>query len=203
MKVTVLRFYKGFLGLQTIPASLPFLPPVLHVFIPDSSPIAEYLYPPLGESQQITLVATVLLLFLTTFVVFKYSQSSRKENPHLPIFLWIGAAIGVCALVVLYVLFVRRIAVPSANLEVPVSVGFQRTDFAVRWYPQWSDWAMLHDAGPYEEKIQMLWTRSSICVVRLLLWISYTLTLCSFLAALSLAVYQHVAEETPSEPKEG
>lgn len=201
MKVTVLQYYKGFLGLQALFAGVPFVPPLLHVFVPDSSTIAEYLYPPLGDSQQLTLVATVLLLLLTTFVVFKYCRSARKERPYLPLILLAGSALGVCALIGLYVYFVRRIPVPAMGLEVPVSIGYQRTDFALRWYPQWNDWAMLHDAGPREEKIQELWTQSSICVVRVLLWASYTLTLACSMCFVSLGVYGHVAEKVASQSK--
>jgi len=42
----------------------------------------------------------------------------------------------------------------------------------------------------------MLWTRHSIIVVRMLLWLFHTLTLACFLSVVSLAVYQHAAEET-------
>jgi len=91
--------------------------------------------------------------------------------------------------------------VPAANLEVPVSVGYQRTDFALQWYPRSDDWEMLHNRGPYEEQIQKLWTLRSIIVVRVFLWLSYTLALACFLAVASLAVYQHASEEPPGEPK--
>jgi hypothetical protein len=84
--------------------------------------------------------------------------------------------------------------VPSTNSDVPVSVGYQRTDFAVQTYPGMSDWEMLHDRGPWEEQVQKLWTRHSIIVVRTQLWISYTLSLVCYLAVVSLAAYQHASE---------
>jgi hypothetical protein len=48
---------------------------------------------------------------------------------------------------------------------------------------------------PREEQIQNLWTHHSIWVVRVSLWLSYTLSLACFLAVMSLAAYQHSAEE--------
>jgi hypothetical protein len=99
-------------------------------------------------------------------------------------------------LIILHVLFVRHIPVPSVNLDVPVSIGYQRSDLAAKAYPQGdNDWKMLGDAGPREEQIQNLWTHRSIWVVRVSLWLSYTLSLACFLAVVSLAAYQHSAEE--------
>jgi hypothetical protein len=61
---------------------------------------------------------------------------------------------------------------------------------------------MLHDRGPWEEKIQELWTQQSIAVVRASLWASYTLTLSCFLSVVSLGVYQHALESPPRESKD-
>jgi hypothetical protein len=195
MKVTVRQYYRGFVSLFGIFAGVTFLPPVLHFFIPDSSAIAEYLYPPLGDSQQLTLAATFLVLSLTTYVVFKWRESAPKEKWYVASILWAGLVLGVVAWIVLCVHYVRRIPVPTMGLEIPVSIGFERTDFALRWYSNSSDWEMLHYTGPWEDNIQELWTPSSICVVRVLLWLSYTMSLACFLAVVSLAAYQHAAEE--------
>ena len=201
MKVTVLQYYRGFVGLQGFAAGVPFVPPLLHACLPDSSTIAEYLYPPLGDAQRIAFTGTVGFLFLTTFVVFTCCQLARRVHPSVPAILLVGFALGVCALIALYQPYVRRVAVPSINLEVPVSIGYQRTDFANHTYPQWNDWEMLHDRGPWEEQIQMLWTQRSVCVVRVLLWLFYTLTLACFLSVVSLAVYQHTAEKASNGSK--
>lgn len=209
MKITVRQYYQGFVSLLGLVAGMPFVAPLLHLFFPDSSAVAEYLYPPLGDVEFIAVAATVGFLFATTFVVFTCCQFARRIHPSVPAILMSGLALGVCFLIMLNVLFVRHIRVPSANLEVPVSIGYQRTDLALRAYPPaatspfapWSDWAMLGDAYPREEQIQKLWTQHSIWVVRVLLWLSYTLALACFLAIASLAVYRHVSEEPPHEPK--
>jgi hypothetical protein len=195
MKITVRQYYGGFRSLLGIFAGVPFVPPILHFFIPDSSTIAEYLYPPIGDSLQLALALTFLLLSLTTYVVFQYRQSTPKEKVYASAALWIAFALSVCVLIPLYGYFVRRIPVPASGMEVPVSIGYQRTDFALRWYPNSNDWEMLHDTGPGEDKIQDLWTLPSICVVRVSLWFSYTLSLACFVAIVSLAVYRHSAEE--------
>lgn len=201
MKLTIRRYYGSFASLRGLAACVPFLPPLLKACLPDSSTTAGYVFPPLGDSQQIALAATVGLLFLTTFVVFACCRLARKIHPSIPAILMVGSALGVCALIALYVPYVRRVPVPAANLEVPVSIGYQRTDFALQTYPHSDDWEMLHDRGPWEEQIQKLWTQRSIIVVRLLLWGSYTLSLVCILSCVSLAVCQHAGEEPPSESK--
>jgi hypothetical protein len=195
MKVTVCQYYRGFVSLLGALAGVPFVPPVVHFFIPDSNAIAGYLYPPIGDSQQLTLCATFLFLLITTYVVFQYQQAASKQRVHTALVLWVGIAACVCALIALYGCFVRRIPVPVLGIAVPVSVGFERTDFARQWYPNSNDWEMLHDTGPTEDRIQDLWTLRSILAVRALLWGSYSLMLACFLAVVSLAVYQHSAEE--------
>lgn len=208
-KITVRQYYQGFVSLLGLVAGVPFVAPLLHLFFPDSSAVAEYLYPPLGDVELIAVAATVGFLFATTFVVFICCQSARRIPRSVPAIFLSGSALCMCALIVLHVLYVRHIPVASVNLDVPVSIGYQRTELASRVYPPsptapyapWSDWKMLNNAGPREEQIQNLWTRHSICVVRVSLWLSYTLALACFLALVSLAVYQHASEEPAGEPK--
>jgi hypothetical protein len=198
MKITVRQYYEGFVSLFGLVASVPFVAPLLHLFFPDSSAVADYLYPPLGDVEWIAVAATVGFLAATTFVVFSCCQSAKRIHKSVPAILLSGLALGVCALIILHVLFVRHIPVPSVNLDVPVSVGYQRSDLAAAAYPPdkgWNDWKMLGNAGPREEQIQNLWTHHSIWVVRVSLWLSYTLSLACFLAVMSLAAYQHSAEE--------
>lgn len=201
MKVTIRRYYGSFAGLRAIFAAVPFVPPLLHACLPDSSAAVPYLYPPLGDAQRIACSGTVGLLLLTTFLVFTCCQLAQKIHPSIPAILMIGFAFGVCASIALYMPYVRVVSVPSVNSEVPVSIGYQRTDFALQTYPQSDDWEMLHDRGPWEEQIQKLWTLRSICVVRVLLWLSYTLALACFLAVVSLAAYHHAGEGALGEPK--
>jgi hypothetical protein len=196
MIVTLGSYYKSFTNLRALFALIPFAPTLAHAFLPDSG-AAGYLYPPLGDFEPLGIAATLGLLLLTTFVVYISARLSRRIQPLLPIFLGIGSAVCVVALIALYVSYVRFVGVSSVGAEVPVSVGYQETEFALRTYPQQTDWEMLHNRGPWEERIQKLWTLQSIIVVRSLLWVFYTLALACFLAVVSLAAYEHASEPTP------
>jgi uncharacterized membrane protein YfcA len=204
MRITIRQYYTGFASLWGLAAGASFVPALLHAFIPDSSAAAEYLYPPLGDAELIAVAATLGFLLATTFVVFTCCQSARRIHPRVSAILTFGTAVGAGVLIMLHVLFVRHIPVHSLNLDVPVSIGYERTDFALKTYPytKFDDWSALHDTGPTEEQIQLLWTPHSIYVVRLLLWGSYTFTLGCFLSVVSLAVYQHVVEDI-SNPAHG
>jgi hypothetical protein len=205
MTITLKQYFRAFANLWGIAAGAPFVGPLLHLFFPNSSAVAEYLYPPLGDVEWIAVAATVGFLLATMFAVFTCCQSAQKTPKSVPVILMSGVAVGVCALIVLHVLYVRHIPVQSVNLEVPVSIGYERTDFARQWYPEpkWDDWQMLSDAGPREETIQKLWTPHSIWVVRVFLWLSYTLALACFLSVVSLCAYQHASERVASKPKGG
>jgi hypothetical protein len=203
MRVTVRQYYEQFVSLWGLAAGAPFVPPLLHVFIPDSSAIAAYIYPPLGDVEGIAVAATIGILLVSTFVIFTCCESPQKIHPIVPKILMAGIVVGMCILIVLFVKYVRRIEVPAAKLEVPVSVGYQRSDLAVKNYPQAGDWEMLHLTGVGEDQIQSLWTPHSIWVVRVLLWFFYTMTVTCFLSVVSIIVYRHAAEEAQSKSKSG
>jgi hypothetical protein len=193
VKVTLKQYYRGFLSLYGALAAIPFVPSLIHLIAPDSSKLAS-LYPPLGEMQFLPLAATFLVLFTVTLAVFVSCQSARKIHPAVCTTSIAGVVLGVFLLIGMYVFFVRDIAVPSVNQEVLVSIGYQRTDFASKTYPNSTDWSMLHDQGPSEESIQLLWTRHSIWIVRGALWSLYTVSLACFLVVVCLGVYQHAGE---------
>jgi hypothetical protein len=176
MRITVRQYYGEFVSLWGLAAGSTFVPPLLHLIAPESSAIAAYLYPPLGDVEGIAVAATIGFWLATTFVVFICCESSRKIHPSVPGTLIAGLAIGMCVLVMLFVLYVRHIKVPAEKLDVPVSVGYHRSDFAVKNYSGSTDWDMLNSEGPQEDQIQELWTPHSIWVVRVLLWLFYTLT---------------------------
>jgi hypothetical protein len=203
MRVTIGEYYKSFASLYGILAALPFAPPLLHASLSDSSKLADDLFPPLGDFQHLAVAATVGTLLLATLLIFLCSPLKRTICRIVLTALTVGFLIGVAGLAALYVGYVRRIPVSSVNEEVLVSVGYQRTVLALRAYPGYSDSDMLEDSGPWESKIQILWTSRSIWVVRTLLWASYTLTLACFLSFVSLAAYRHATEEPPTNLEVG
>jgi hypothetical protein len=200
VKVTLVQYYRGFWSLYGLLAAIPFAPALLRIFTPDSSKLA-YLYPPLGDVQILSLAATFLVLFTVTLVVFVSCRSARRIHPAICPVSISGAMLAFFVLIGMYVFSVRDIAVPSVDQEVLVSIGYQRTAFALKTYPTSSDSDMLHDQGPSEETIQLLWTRRSIWIMRGILWLVYTLTLSCFLVVICVGVYQHVSDFAASESK--
>lgn len=198
--MTLLQYYRGFGSLYGAFAAIPFLPPLVHILTPDSNRLAS-LYPPLGDIQILGLAATFLVLIGVTFAVFASCQSARRVHPAVTPASIVGTVLGFFLLIGMYEFFVRDIVVPSVNQEVLVSIGYQRTDFALRTYPTSNDRDMLHDQGPSEETVQLLWTRSSIWIVRGILWLLYTVTLACFLVVICVGVYQHASDVSPAESK--
>lgn len=192
MRLTIKEYYKGFKSLYGWIAGVPFILPILRVLVPDSTTFARYLFPPLGNVQQLALTATVLFLVLTTIVVYICCPLTRQKLLRVCGILLLGFLLSVCAWIALFTSYVKHVALPDQ--EVAVSIGFRRTPFALREYPRETDSEMLRDRGPWEPQIEKLWTCPSIIVVRTLLWLSYTLTLACFLSLLSFAAYQRAEE---------
>jgi hypothetical protein len=59
--------------------------------------------------------------------------------------------------------FVKRVQI-GGHQETLLSIGYQRSDFAIRNYAQSSDEEMLSER-PLEAQIQKLWTRRSITLL--------------------------------------
>lgn len=198
-KVTLAQYYRGFWSLFGAFATIPFVFPLIHIVVrivaPDSSKSA-YLYPPLGDFQNLSLAATFLFLIMVTFGAFVYCEPARQVRRSKIVAMMLGFLVGIVALIGMYGRFVRKIDIPSINQEVIVSVGYQRTRFALKTYPNWSDWDMLHDQGPSEETIQRLWTPSSVSVVRVGLWLMYTVTLGCLLVVICVGVYKHASDSS-------
>jgi hypothetical protein len=197
MKISVSQYYKGFISFYGLIASIPLVDPVVRLCVSDSNALAGYLFPPLGDAQHLLLPFTVVMLLTVTYVIFVYCQGLRKVPRKAILALLGGMVLGSVALMLLYNSFVLRVEIPSVDAEVYVSIGYQRTDFAVQTYPEekWTDSDMLRDRGPWEEQIKKLWTRRSISIVRVLLWLFYAMSLACLISIMSLAVYQQELEK--------
>lgn len=199
MKLTIKQYYRGFVSLYGGIAGVPFLLPIIRFLAPDSNTFARYLFPPLGNVQRLALTGTVMFLLLNTIVVFICGPLARQTLLRVCGILLVVFLLSACAWIALFSSYVENVAL--ADQEVSVSVGFQRTPFALREYPHETDWEMLHDRGPWEPQIRKLWTCPSIIVVRTLLWLSYSITLACFLSIISFAAYQHAEEKASSKSK--
>ena len=199
MKVTLRQYYRTYKSVQGCLAGLPFVPPLLSSWVSDSSTMAGYIFPPLGDSGHIVFLFTLVLLLAATYAMY-WMQDGRTVSRWIPLSLMLSLVLGVMILIALYTSFVRVIEIPGAKMDVPVSIGYKRTEFARRTYPQSDDWAILHDRGPWEEQIQEIWTRNSIAAVRAMLWGSYTVCLLSLALLGSLLVYGRALEEQQVSP---
>lgn len=200
MNVTVAQFYRAYKGLYLAVAAIPLATPIARAFLNSQTAVTDYLYPPLGDVEPLARALTVALLFLATIVVFICCKPARRIHPLAAASLWLGALVGSCVLIPMHIKFVKFVPVQSENTVVPVSIGYEPTQFAMQTYPSPNAWEMLHDQGPWESKIQELWTLHSIIVVRIGLWLTYTLTLALLTSAVSLAAYQHAAETLEGRP---
>ena len=69
-----------------------------------------------------------------------------------------------------YMNFVRKIDIPSLSSSQTVSVGYEKTPFAIQVFGSESDWNMLRARGTDDEEIWKLWTARSIVRARLSLF---------------------------------
>jgi hypothetical protein len=194
MPLTIKNYYLGFYTFVGALAGIPFLAPILHAVIPPSILFPQYLYPPLGDIEWLGIIATIALLLTTTYLTFLYCESRKTSSKSIGI-LMAGLILLFCCFIGLHVAFVKQVSIPAEKTEMLVSVGYQPTDFSIQTYPRWTAFEILQDVGTGEDEIQKLWTVRSLYVVRIFLWLAYTLTVCCFLGIVSIAVYRY-AEET-------
>ena len=159
-------------------------------------------FPPLGGIQPFAVLATAAFGITATYVVFLLFRERPKPPLWGVLVLCITGVLFVVGYFTLYLKFVKQLPVPSQSTTEVVSVGYERTDFA-RKMGDVSDVELLRQRSADEEEIQKLWTYKSIAVARILLWLSYTLSVVSFVCLFSIAVVQHAFEELQSVAKSG
>ncbi len=146
-----------------------------------------YLFPALGGLNLLARIGTVLLSFLVVCCGYLLTGSA-----HIRRYIYSGLTVTILSLIAYLVttsVYVREIAVPSTNTSVLVSVGSQRTEFALREFGSQDDWEMLRERGFQDEEVYRLWTARSVLLGRMLLFSAYlgvvlgwTYTMTSFLA---------------------
>jgi hypothetical protein len=192
--ISIKEYYQAFKSVKGFLIAGSVLCPVLSKFLPGTS-VAAYLCPPLGDSQDVIMVATSLALALLTYLVFRYCQTSKRIGWSPAVFV---LGFSILLFVILSLSFVKHVWFGSVGKEVSVSVGFERTALAkVHFTDKDSDLELLHRSGTDEDIIEKLWTLRSIILVRSLLWLSYVTLLGTFVWLMSSMAYQHVVDETP------
>jgi hypothetical protein len=84
--------------------------------------------------------------------------------------------------------------IPSAGLHAFVSIGYERSQFALAAFHDTSDSGLLHSRGFTEEEIANLWTPRSLYVSRLALFLSFVGSMLSLVAFASLGVLLRARE---------
>ena len=189
-RLTVKDYYKHFLSVYGVLAAAVAGFPMLSKLLPDNW--AAYFFPPLGDQSPPVRAAALVLGAAVTLVVYfgkdvlaDVTKRGRMWVLVAPLAL---AAAGLLAFFVLSQLFVRSLPIPGGDAEVVVSVGYERTPYALSRFPEATDWELLRQRGPTEEEIERLWTPGSVVKARLGLYLSYLTFLLSAVAVGSLGV---------------
>jgi len=190
--LTVKAYYKHFGsvfgGITAFVGVLPFLSAII------PSNYSKYLFPPLGTVESFARIGAFALVIVTTIVVyqlrecFPLDRTARRQK--LFVILLLTAILSFIVFIGLNIRFVRAIPAPSISptAEFIVTVGWNRTDFALKTFGEKSDEEMLRARGLTEEEIFRLWTEWSVITARLLLLATYIVFLLGAVSIGSFAV---------------
>jgi hypothetical protein len=154
----------------------------------DRVPIAALLFPPLGDVENVSRYVAVLLAFIATYLAF-FRKGDDLTKIRRTLYAVAGLAfVLLCAYILVYSAFVRRIDIPTRNASVLVSVGYQRSSFARNNFSATTDWELLRQRGFDDDQIEKLWTPKSVTTARFLLFFTYCGALISFVLMFSLGV---------------
>jgi hypothetical protein len=190
--ITLKKYYSSFKSLSGVLAGLFAGLPYLSQFLPGSA----YTFPPLGDGEPTARVGLVVLAFATTFGVYFWGSSLYRRTGRM-----IAAALAICLTClliyfVLYERFVRRIDIPSREAAVYVSIGYERTAFAISAFGSAPDEELLRARGTDEEQLRLLWTTKSLIAVRLVLYAAYCGIVLALVAAFSFGVAGEVYRQS-------
>ncbi len=178
--ITVSAYYERFKSAIGFLTGVIVAVPLISEFLPTR--LGMYLFPPLGDITWAARIGAATFIILTTFVAYIFVEGNGRRRVGL---MYVLGAVFFALFLFLTSLFVRMIDIPSRNTSVAVSIGYHRTEFAEKNFPQDDDWEMLRQRGPTDEQVEKLWTPLSVAVAKLLLWVScvgswvaWTFTLC-------------------------
>jgi hypothetical protein len=184
--VTLGQYYLSFKSLSGVVAGILVASPVVSRFLPENA--AAVVFPPIGSAEVPARVWAIVFGLATTYAAFFWRGDPKAGRPVRILVAVAVAFVSLCAYLVLYVRFVRRIEIPSRQISVSVTVGSTRTDFANRKFPGVGDWDLLRDRGPDEEEIWRLWTPDSLIAVRVGLFAAYCGVILPLIAGFSWGV---------------
>jgi hypothetical protein len=191
--MTLRGYYAEFKSISGALAGLLSSLPLLSKLIP-SGHLSAYVFPPLGPIELLARIGVVIFALATTYGAFFVRSRTNNDNTKRIVGGFILGFLCFCVYLALSTRFVRVIAIPSTNSSVQVSVGYERTDFAKENFANVSDWEMLRERGTDEEEIWRLWTVRSLLTVRVLLFVTYCLSILALVAAFGWGVLAQSGE---------
>jgi hypothetical protein len=142
----------------------------LVIFLHKTEPNASLIFPPLGTVDVYVLPTTLVFIALSS--IFAWNIRSIKKAM---VALWVSACLFVGSIIFLAALtqlYVVSVDVPVQNRTIHRTVGSERTEFAKKWFDDKTDSEMLKEHGLSESDISELWTRSSLLMTRLAIFIA-------------------------------
>jgi len=181
--VSLKEYYKSFGSLQGLLAGVfCLLPSVSNLIVPGR------IFPPLGDQTLLAQFVAVLFGIAATFLMFLLKGTAKARITRFIYGLVVVAVVGFCIYFWLQFRFVTTIDIPSASTQQTVSIGYQRTEFANQNFPNDTDSQMLQSRGFSEDEIANLWTRDSIYIARIALFLAFGATVLPLVCVGSLGV---------------
>jgi hypothetical protein len=188
-EISVGQFYAQFKSLYgLIAAVFGLLPPASGVFLPG------LIFPPLGNETALAQFFAVIFGVAVTYLAFWMKNDAEGRLRHRMKLFFVSAIVLFCVYFGLHLRFVQRIDIPSAGEHAFVSIGYERSQFALASFDGVSDSEILHSRGFTEEEIKNLWTPKSLCFSRLALLLSFVGSMLSMVVFASLGVLLRTRE---------
>jgi len=183
--------FKSVLGALAIAVSAV---PLLAKALP--GPDEGYGFPPLGGVEVPARIGACAIGLAATYFAFFSGAAGDQTNRKRIVWAIVCTAISLFVYVGLFSRLVRRVEIPSKGTSVQVTVGFRRSAAAVANFDGESDWDMLRNRGTDDEQVEWLWTRRSVLIARLSLYIAYSLFIFSIVAAFSWGVLEDLSKRS-------
>jgi hypothetical protein len=185
--MTLEQYYKAFWSLPgLLAAAPPVVTTVVLPFLPDRA--SAYGFPPMGDVGGFAGFGLVCMAVLVTYLVYFWRGGKWPL-----VVAALVAFLSLCAYITLYPRFVVRVDIPSLKTATRVSVGYDRTPFAIANFSSDSDEDMLRARGFDDEEIKKLWTYHSLIVARLALFGSYCGFILGLVATFSLGIVSRLS----------
>jgi hypothetical protein len=182
--MTLKRYYSSFASLSGIFAGIATAWPFVSEIVPGNA----FTFPPLGDVEPAARAGLVLLAFATTFGCYFYARDVTRNIGKAITTTILLSLLGLLIYLGLFERFVRKVEIRAPETSLYVTVGYERTAFALATFDSEPDEELLRARGVDDEQIHILWTLKSIIVVRLGLYVAYCTVIIALVAAFSFGV---------------